>query len=235
MTDYVGSDVLENLTAAKHYNEALAKKVAAHIRGPEVLDFGAGSGTFAQLLRGSNWTVSCLEADPKYVQELAANGFDAGQSLDDFGETTFSDVYSLNVLEHIEDDVAALRGIKERMAQDGRLVLFVPAHPVLYSSFDKRIGHFRRYTKPELESKAHKAGFVVSSWEYFDSLGYFVALLYRLLDRGDGRLPGGTVRFFDSVIFPVSLVLDKVLKKIVGKNLFLVAHPERNPFPTNPG
>ena len=225
MTEYVGSHVLENLAVAKNYNNALATKVAAHIRGPEVLDFGAGSGTFARLMRGSNWKVSCLEADPKYVKELRADGFNAGESLDDFRETTFSDVYSLNVLEHIEDDVAALRGIKEKIAPDGRLVLFVPAHPVLYSSFDKRIGHFRRYTKPELIQKVEQSGFVVTTCEYFDSLGYFVALLYRLLDRGDGRLPGGTVRFFDSVIFPASRLFDKVLKKIVGKNLFLVAHP----------
>lgn len=227
MTEYAGGDVLENLVAAKNYNNALAKKVTSHIRGPEVLDFGAGSGTFARLISTAERKVSCLEADPHYVKQLSADGFRAADSLNAFQDLQFSDVYSLNVLEHIEDDISALRGIRQRMAPGGKIVLFVPAHPILYSSFDKRIGHFRRYTRSELEYKMKQSGFNVTHWEYFDSLGYFVALLYRVLDRGDGRLPGGAVRFFDSVIFPVSLFFDRFLKKVVGKNLFLVADPAK--------
>lgn len=224
MTKYLGDDVLENLEAAKNYNNALASKVKGELCGPEVLDFGAGSGTFARLMREDRWQVSCLEADQGYVKKLRAAGFISGRSLDTFGETVFSDVYSLNVLEHIEEDMVALRQIREHMVIRGRLVLFVPAHPILYSSFDKRIGHFRRYTKSELIRKVEQSGFLIIKCEYFDSLGYFVALLYRIVDRGQGRLPETAVRFFDSAIFPISQLLDKVLKKLVGKNIFLVAH-----------
>lgn len=224
MTKYLGDDVLENLETAKNYNNALASKVKGELCGPDVLDFGAGSGTFAQLIQEDRWQVSCLEADQGYVKKLRAAGFISGSSFETFGETAFSDVYSLNVLEHIEEDVVALREIREHMAIGGRLVLFVPAHPVLYSSFDKRIGHFRRYTKSDLIRKVEQSGFQVTKCEYFDSLGYFVALLYRIIDRGRGRLPGTAVRFFDSAVFPASRLLDKVLKKVVGKNLFLVAH-----------
>lgn len=227
MTPYEGSDVLENLSAAKNYNNALAGKVATYLRGTEVLDFGAGSGTFARIMRASGWKVSCVEKDSDYVKQLGADGFQVAESLDAFVDTYFSSVYSLNVLEHIDEDVTALRDIREKMVPDGQIVLFVPAHPVLYSSFDRRIGHFRRYTRSELESKVQQAGFVVTHWEYFDSLGYFVALLYRLLDRGQGRLPEGAVRFFDSVVFPISRLTDKFLKRILGKNIFLVAHPAK--------
>ena len=51
-----------------------------------------------------------------------------------------------NVLEHIEDDAAAVRRFRSVLPEGGRLVILVPALPALYGSIDEAIGHFRRYT-----------------------------------------------------------------------------------------
>ena len=222
MGEYGGGDVLENLAEARNYNHALADLVQNHLEVGPVLDFGAGSGTFAKLLRNRGLRVHCVELDRGYVAKLKAEGFDASISIDDF-PYQFAFVYSLNVLEHIEDDLAALRRIRRALAEGGRFVVFVPAHPILHSSFDRRIGHFRRYSKRVLLRRLESAGFTVKKWEFFDSLGFFVALAYRIFDRGQGELSPLAVRLFDTFVFPPSRLADRVLNKIVGKNLFVVA------------
>ena len=180
MSDYVGSDVLENLADAKNYNRALADLVLKHVSGEPVLDFGAGSGTFAKLLTHRGLHVKCVELDSGYVEQLKAEGFDASVRIDDFAEP-FACVYSLNVLEHIEDDRAALRRIRSSLAENGRVIIFVPAHQVLYSGFDRRIGHYRRYSKRMLLQLLEAAGFTVKRSEFFDSLVFLLPLAIGLL------------------------------------------------------
>lgn len=65
----------------------------------------------------------------------------------------------LNVLEHIEDDVAALRNAYRLLKPGGSLVIEVPAGPYLYDSYDSALCHFRRYTSTDLEGKLRSSGF----------------------------------------------------------------------------
>ena len=62
----------------------------------------------------------------------------------------FGFVYTSNVLEHIQHDVSVLTDIKNKMSVNGKLAIYVPALPILFSDFDTSIGHFRRYSKKEL-------------------------------------------------------------------------------------
>ena len=61
----------------------------------------------------------------------------------------------LNVLEHIEDDVLALRNAYKLLKPGGSLVIEVPAYQYLYDSYDAQLHHFRRYTSSALASKDH--------------------------------------------------------------------------------
>lgn len=223
MAEYVGDDVLKSLEQAQNYNKALVKKIQNELLGPIVLDFGAGSGTFARSLRTATRQIHCVEADSGYVHALKEEGFPATTSVTDYTEGFFTGAYTLNVLEHIEDDRLALTDVAKTMKVGGNLVVFVPAHPILYSSFDRRIGHFRRYSKDNLLRALEGSGFSIVKWEFFDSVGFFVALLYRVIDRGDGRLSPVAVRFFDTAMVPLSLLFDKLFSRFFGKNLFVVA------------
>lgn len=223
MNNYEGVDVLENLESAKNYNRALAERVSREIKGPVVLDFGSGSGTFARLLQNESRKIYCVEKDENYRKTLEAEGFSVSDSPANYPDDFFTDVYTLNVLEHVEDDASALKGLWNVMQVGGRLIVFVPAHPILYSSFDKRIGHFRRYTRRSLENVLGSVGFTVTHTEFFDFFGYFVAVGYRILDRGEGKLTKEGVRVFDSTIFPLSRRIDYLFRGLLGKNLFVVA------------
>jgi hypothetical protein len=89
-------------------------------------------------------------------------------------------IYTSNVLEHIEDDVNALIKIRERMQQGGKIAIYVPALPILFSDLDRKVGHFRRYKKKELMHKAKMAGFEIDKCFYNDCIGVLASLSLRL-------------------------------------------------------
>ena len=69
-----------------------------------------------------------------------------GRSSDALSDSNQSSTgLMINVLEHIEDDVAALRTLRRLLRPGGRIVLYVPALNGLYGAYDRKVGHFRRY------------------------------------------------------------------------------------------
>ena len=228
--EYSGIKELNNSEQGlQFYTEDIVKKMRKHIKidtNDNVLDFGAGSGQLAEIWR-DKYEINpiCLEIDPSLVEVLVEKKFRVFQKLDEIQEK-IKFVFTSNVLEHIEDDVAALKEIKNKMVVNGKLVIYVPALPVLFSDFDASIGHYRRYTKKELINKVTNAGFKVESCFWNDSLGILASLAVKLLGY-EGKIKLGNVKFllvYDRVIYPISKILDSILfKYLIGKNLFLIA------------
>lgn len=99
----------------------------------------------------------------------------------------------------------------------GRLLVYVPAFQFLYSSRDRKVGHYCRYRRGRLRSLAQAAGMEINRLEYCDPLGFFAAIAYRLRDHGDGRLSEAKVRFFDKYLFPLSPPLQPLLRRVLGQ------------------
>jgi SAM-dependent methyltransferase len=221
---YTGIDHLETMAAARNYNEFLAGEVLARAAGAKVaVDFGAGCGTYARALCERGLRVVCVEPDAKLRLALAARGLEHYENLGELPEQSVEYIFSLNVLEHIEDDQAALIEMYGRLRPGGVLYLYVPAFPVLFTSMDRKVGHFRRYRRRPLVARLQQAGFEVREARYADSLGFFVTLLYRLIGSRQGELNPAALRFYDRVLFPLSRLLDRVLGRVLGKNLSLTA------------
>src|SRR6478735_1189251 len=170
------STVLESLEGAERYADWILSLAEPHL-GPRVLEIGAGHGEMTQrLIRGHEVTATdlsprCVEelrtkfaGDPRVHVELA----DAG-SIDD--GTPYDSAILVNVLEHIEDDVDALRDIGARLRPGGRIAIYVPAFEGLYSDFDRRVGHRRRYRRSHLAEVVDRAGLRVVEARYVNSLG----------------------------------------------------------------
>jgi SAM-dependent methyltransferase len=87
----------------------------------------------------------------------------------------FDLVCAFDVVEHVEDDVSAIRALGHKLAPGGRLLLTVPAHPWLWSEHDVRNHHFRRYTRDTLEAAILGAGLRI------DKLSAFNARLFPLV------------------------------------------------------
>jgi len=230
---YTGSEELEVMTEARNYNAFLIGQILRYAPPrANVLDFGAGIGTFAEEVQSHGHRVMCVEPDPAQRQQIAAKGLPAVADVGDLKPGSFDFIYSLNVLEHIEDDLAALRALRDLLVPGGRLYLYVPAFMLLYSDFDKRIGHYRRYRRQPLVNLAESAGFTVERSGYCDSLGFLAWLGLRMAGRvgGVGR---GPVTIYDRFIFPLSRLCDLAAQPFFGKNLALVARKSSLAAPAN--
>ena len=224
MEKYTGTDNLEILKTAKNYNSFLVHRVSSQWNGNGIaLDFGAGIGSFALPLRSQGKKIFCIETDVELNRRLKEDGFVTGTTLDDFQNSPFDYIYTLNVLEHIEDDKEILRKMMVSLKPGGMLYIYVPAFNLIFSSMDRKVGHFRRYRRSQLASVLRGLGYDVVRARYVDSIGFFVTLLYKAIGSKKGDLNPRAVFIFDRLIFPLSRFFDLVLGFFFGKNLEVVA------------
>jgi SAM-dependent methyltransferase len=221
---YPGTENLEAMAAARRYNRFLVRLVIDHAAGARrVLDFGAGIGTFAAALRAHGIEPVCFEPDAAQAARLEAQGFAVERRADDIADGAFDAIYTFNVLEHIEDDAAALGRLFAWLRPGGRLLVYVPAFARLFGPMDRKVGHLRRYSRGQLAARVAGAGFDIERIVYVDCLGFAAALAHRAVGNASGTLDPRAVRLYDRCVFPASRALDPVFGRWFGKNLLVSA------------
>lgn len=221
---YSAVDNLEVMSIARKYNTFLINEVKRCGHGMKTaLDFGAGIGTFPLALRESGMTVTCVETDRVLSDRLKDQGFSVYGDLMEVPLDSVEYVYSLNVFEHIDDDGRVARLLYERLTRGGTLLVYVPAFQILYSSMDRKVGHHRRYTRASLCRLLKETGFEIKKAEYIDCIGFIFSLAYRLFGNKRGDLNMKIIRFFDTILFPMSRFFDIFFRYFTGKNLMVVA------------
>jgi SAM-dependent methyltransferase len=226
--NYIGVDNLEVMLEAKRYNRFLTDQVLEHRVGEgPVLDFGAGIGTFSEMVRDRGGPVDCLEVDKDQCNILSDKGFRVFQSSDQIPDESYDYIFSLNVFEHIEHDVDAMKECARILRPGGVIYTYVPAFQMLFGDMDRKVEHFRRYTRKSLRAVAEAAGLEVERTDYVDIAGFFAALVYNATSRGSGDIHKGAVTIYDRYIFPVSRVIDRATQSFIGKNVFSVARKPR--------
>jgi SAM-dependent methyltransferase len=151
-----------------------------------ILDAGCGSGRFMVDLakRGEVTGVELSDTSVALARQRGIGEVVAGSVLEmPFADASFDLAVSLDVIEHLEDDVAALRELRRVVAPGGALLVTVPAYQWLWSGHDEINHHHRRYTRRTLQSAAEHAGWRQTRTTYFNSLLLPVAILLRVLDR----------------------------------------------------
>ena len=220
-----GGENLEVMAAADNYN-AYLRHLVRHYAGSvtSAVDFGAGIGTFSDSLGLAKQQVHCVETEAASRAAIASKGFRAYAELAELDASSMPYAFTLNVLEHIEDDAAALRDLHRVLQPGARLFVYVPAFQFLFTSMDAHVGHQRRYRRPALVRLVEQAGFAVEKSAYADALGFFASLLFKLFDKPEpAPLNPRMVRLYDRWLFPLSRLLSVPLGKILGKNVYVVA------------
>jgi SAM-dependent methyltransferase len=155
----------------------------AHAR---ILDAGCGSGrNMIELARHGTVTgVELSDTSVALARERGAGEVIEGSVLDmGFAADSFDLAVSLDVIEHLEDDLAALRELRRVVAPGGSLLVTVPAYQWLWSGHDEINHHHRRYTRRSLQRVAEQAGWEQARTTYFNSLLLPAAIVLRVLDR----------------------------------------------------
>jgi SAM-dependent methyltransferase len=221
-----GGENLEVMRDAHKYNRFLKDLIRRHAGNARtVLDFGAGIGTFSGSVDLPHEQIHCVEPDAASQRHLSAKGYIAHDNISEIEDASIDYVFTLNVLEHIEDDAAALSQLYRVIKPGGRLLIYVPAFMVLYASMDAHVGHHRRYRLAPLRNLVREAGFEIEKSAYSDALGFFATLALKCFESSDpAPLNPKMVGFYDRYFFPLSRLLSIPCAKILGKNVYVAAH-----------
>jgi SAM-dependent methyltransferase len=219
---YSGVDVLEALECAHNYNDYLTRLVCESTESKDLIDFGAGIGTFSKRLRTAGYHVKCIEPDPVQKQILEEQGFDTLEDITSVPDDSASFIFSLNVFEHIEHDTIAVRKVRQKLKPGGVLLIYVPAFECLWTSLDEKLCHYRRYTKTTLRRLVEQEGFAIERVRYADCLGFIAALVFRLLNRSASTVTATAISVYDRGLFVPSRILDKLFGRWFGKNVYVL-------------
>jgi glycosyltransferase involved in cell wall biosynthesis/phospholipid N-methyltransferase len=231
--DEHGSQMLGRLSRAERFNNWMADVIRPFL-GSRLLEIGSGTGNLTRRLVPRDVYVAS-DVNPLYVKTLQNLTTDRPYLAARYTDVTdlasfpahaggFDSVVCLNVIEHVDDDVGALRNIRAVLAPGGRAVVLVPSGPWNFGSLDEVLGHKRRYTEAALRRVAGEAGFEVREIVRFNrvsSLPWF--LNGRVMRKKSFGLL--QIRIVDWIT-PISRVVDRFLPL---PPLSLIAVLERRP------
>jgi hypothetical protein len=226
---YIGEE-LDLFAHAKNWKRYWSSCVRPFLGG-DVLEVGAGIGVNTPLLVSDavrSWV--CLEPDAKLAhraaEKLASDPSTSGcrvlvgttQTLRD--QSKFDTLLYIDVLEHIQEDQEELERAAALLRTNGSLIVLSPAHQWLYTSFDRSIGHFRRYSRASLMA-CTPLGCTPSKLWYLDSLGMLASYANRLMLHQS--MPGlRQILFWDKYLVRPSVLIDRALFYKAGKSILAV-------------
>lgn len=226
--DQYAADDLEAMREARRYGAHIFELLRGHI-GARVLEVGSGLGTMSVRLVDVAQAVVGIEPNPYCLGPLrAALGSHPRFTLrachleecdrDELVAQRFDTVVCVNVLEHIEEDAAALRTFGEVIVPGGRVLIFVPAVQAAYGPLDAELGHHRRYSKASLAATFRKAGLDLTMLRYTNPIG-LVGWMYNAHVAKTRTHNLTQVKVFDRWVAPWALPLERWLPPPIGLSL----------------
>jgi 2-polyprenyl-3-methyl-5-hydroxy-6-metoxy-1,4-benzoquinol methylase len=227
--EYEG-DELALFQHAINWKAYFTRQIAPYLRG-DVAEVGAGLGTTTvHLVDGQQRSWLCIEPDAAMADQLRARvpprlaGVDisvtTGTLTDLPAGQLFDTIIYIDVLEHIEHDRAEVATAASRLRPGGHLVVLAPAHQWLYSPFDRRIGHHRRYSAASLTALTPTTLAVTRVW-YLDCVGLLASGANRFL-LGQSMPTQAQIETWDRWMVAASRVLDPIIGRRLGKSVVAV-------------
>jgi SAM-dependent methyltransferase len=223
---------LDVMAAAAHYYDWIFDEIRPWL-GSRVLECGAGTGTLTRrLLPLTLARLVVSDVDATFLSHLATlcqNRADvivldvehpSGADVDRLRQSGIDTIVLVNVLEHVSDDAASVSVLARALPPGGRIVVFAPACPFLYSPLDRLYGHHRRYDRTRMRRVAAAAGLRVAALHYVN-VGGMVAWLILHTWLRQTALVAGSVRVFDWIA-PIARRIESRVRPPVGLSLLAV-------------
>tara|TARA_A100001234_G_scaffold191748_1_gene178568 strand:- start:130 stop:810 length:681 start_codon:yes stop_codon:yes gene_type:complete len=215
---------LENFDKAHIWRKYIYYIIKKYING-NILEVGAGIGSFTKLYENQHQNITLSESDKDFC-DLLNDKFKnknnikiTNQFIKEINQK-FETIIYLNVLEHIEDDIAEVKMAYEKLEKNGHLIILVPAHQKIYSKFDKAVGHFRRYEINFFKDKLSM--FNLIKLIQLDCCGYLLYHLNNLIFKKDVYPSKLKIFIWDKIFTPMTIVLDFLLNYKFGKNILCI-------------
>lgn len=208
--------------------------------GNRLLEIGAGTGRITALVAktGSHDELIAVEPSPtafRMLQGYAGNlpktrlmMMEAANLLPEYNNH-FDSVYSVHVMEHIEDDRQFLETMLALTRPGGKVIILVPAVPFLFSDLDRNIGHYRRYNKKMIRTLIRDLPVNTRHMAYNNLLGvagslYFSKFRKINYQKDDAAKNNffGIYRFFSEYVVPGIRMFERFMPVPIGLNLTIV-------------
>ena len=226
--DPVGLHTLEVIAKADRFNRWMYDQFRGQLKG-EILEIGSGIGNISKLVVEEGHSITLSDYNEEYCKELKRK-FDGTKKVKEviridlldpefekkysLYKERFDSIFLLNVIEHIKDDDLAIKNCKYLLKLNGHLILLAPAYSWLYSSFDKQLGHFRRYSLKSLSDLLKKNNFSLLTSSYFNCAGIGGWLLFgKILHQK--MLSSSEMSAFNKIV-PIAKGIDKLFGKRLG-------------------
>ncbi len=201
-----------------------------------ILEIGCGTGHNLPMLAGFG-EVDAIEIDEtagKFASERLGKpvGTSPLPELAGVEAGSYDLVAVLDVVEHVEDDVAALKAIARRLKPGGKILITVPAHQWMWSAHDVVNHHKRRYSKGTLTAALEKAGLGWRKLRWFNSLLFPAAVAARMVgkltgkDDSDDSPPPGPLNTIFETVFRLERHLVGRVPMTPGLSIIVLAAPE---------
>ena len=232
-TDNTGNKILEVIADANRFNSWMYETIRPFLQG-NILEIGSGIGNISSFFLTDKITITLSDTDEFYIGKLKSQFISSptlkGILMIDLQHPSFEVTYSilreqydaiflLNVLEHIEDDNAAIKNCNYLLKPGGTLLILTPAYSFLYSSLDKALGHYRRYTSSLLNLLLQKNNLVLKKTFYFNALGIIAWFYGKILKLK--TIPSTEMRLYNKIV-PLARLIDKIIFRKAGLSVISV-------------
>lgn len=169
--------------------EILLEKIKTKIPdGSKILEVGCGTGGFSRLLLRRQYDVTVSDRDDTIVKVAMKNIGMSGikiikLDIEKESKGKYDFILAFDVLEHIKNDISAIKNIFNMLKPGGFFIFTVPAIQLLYSKHDSVLKHYRRYNLGDLKQKLSTQGFTNLNIRYWNMVGVISAVINKILDR----------------------------------------------------
>lgn len=227
-----GVETLRRMATVDNYNLWVFRSLSRYVKG-RLLEVGCGIGNMTPYFLGATH-LTCIDVLAEsvavvrhqfrtfpHVNALVADISDP-ESVEMIGAARYQTAVCINVLEHIENDLSALRNIYQCLAPGGNLLLFVPAGQFLYGHLDQALGHYRRYSLSSLRAVVESANFQILEEHYMNVAGIPGWYLSSRILRREAP-PRGLLSIFNTLA-PLFIWCEEKVRPPFGQSVVCIAH-----------
>jgi len=214
---------LKHFDSAFNFRKYQVSLIKKYLKG-KFLEVGAGQGGLTIFYHKFLKSITLIEPEKKLYKILKKKFklkkfIIKNQTINKVNKK-FDTIIYYDVLEHIQNDLQEVKNASKKLNKNGYLIFSVPAFQIFYSSFDKSVGHYKRYNKKDFIILKKKTGLKVEKLIYFDSLGFIFLIINKIFNLNQNNLQNKV--YLWNLLIPFSKIIDYLTFNKFGKSLLCV-------------